>query len=78
MARITRLLTNNEILKAKPREKDLTLHNGMTCSHSSKLQLKSSGASAINVQTVAAELISALAHTRPLLSQQLVRYASSI
>lgn len=28
MARITRLLTNNEILKAKPQEKDFTLHDG--------------------------------------------------
>jgi integrase len=28
MARITRPLTNNEILKAKPREKDFPLHDG--------------------------------------------------
>lgn len=28
MARITRPLTNNEILKAKPRDKDYTLHDG--------------------------------------------------
>jgi len=28
MARITRPLTKNEILKAKPREKDFTLHDG--------------------------------------------------
>lgn len=28
MARITRFLTNNEILKAKPQEKDFTLHDG--------------------------------------------------
>lgn len=28
MARITRPLTNNEILKAKPKEKDFTLHDG--------------------------------------------------
>lgn len=28
MVRITRLITNNEILKAKPREKDFTLHDG--------------------------------------------------
>ncbi|WGL57252.1 integrase domain-containing protein [Kluyvera intermedia] len=28
MARITRPLTNNEILKSKPREKDFTLHDG--------------------------------------------------
>lgn len=28
MARITRLITNNEILKAKPREKNFTLHDG--------------------------------------------------
>lgn len=28
MARIIRPLTNNEILKAKPREKDFTLHDG--------------------------------------------------
>ncbi|MEP8452996.1 integrase domain-containing protein [Enterobacter bugandensis] len=28
MARMTRPLTNNEILKAKPREKDFTLHDG--------------------------------------------------
>jgi len=28
MARITRPLTNNEILKAKPLEKDFTLHDG--------------------------------------------------
>ncbi len=28
MARITRPLTNNEIRKAKPREKDYTLHDG--------------------------------------------------
>lgn len=28
MARITRPLTNNEILKAKSREKDFTLHDG--------------------------------------------------
>ena len=28
MARVTRPLTNNEILKAKPREKDFTLHDG--------------------------------------------------
>ncbi len=29
MARITRPLTNNEILKAKPREKDFTLHEAL-------------------------------------------------
>jgi len=28
MARITGLLTNNEILKAKTQEKDFTLHDG--------------------------------------------------
>lgn len=28
MGRITRPLTNKEILKAKPREKDFTLHDG--------------------------------------------------
>ncbi len=28
MARMTRPLTNNEILKAKPQEKDFTLHDG--------------------------------------------------
>jgi len=28
MARMTRPLTNNEILKVKPQEKDFTLHNG--------------------------------------------------
>lgn len=28
MARLTRPLTNNEILKAKPREKDFKLHDG--------------------------------------------------
>lgn len=28
MARITRPLTNNEILKAKPQDKDFTLHDG--------------------------------------------------
>ncbi len=28
MARMTRPLTNNEILKAKPHEKDFTLHDG--------------------------------------------------
>lgn len=28
MARMTRPLTNNEILKAKPLEKDFTLHDG--------------------------------------------------
>ena len=30
MARITRPLTNNEILKAKPREKDFTLHDRLS------------------------------------------------
>jgi len=28
MARMTRPLANNEILKAKPQEKDFTLHDG--------------------------------------------------
>ena len=28
MERLTRPLTNNEILKAKPQEKDFTLHDG--------------------------------------------------
>jgi hypothetical protein len=37
MARITRPLTNNEILKAKPREKDFTFMMVMACSYSSKL-----------------------------------------
>jgi hypothetical protein len=40
MARITRPLTNNEILKAKPREKDFTLHDGDGCSCSSKPPVK--------------------------------------
>ena len=78
MARITRPLTNNEILKAKPREKDFTLHDGDGLFLLVKTTGKSSGASAINVRTVAAELISASAHIRPLRWQQLVRYATSI
>jgi hypothetical protein len=57
MARITRPLTNNEILKAKPREKDFTLHDGDGLFCSSKPLGKSSGASVINDREAAAELI---------------------
>lgn len=78
MACITRPLTNNEILKAKPREKDFTLHDGDGLFLLVKTSGKSSGASDTNVRSVVAELISASAHTLPLHSQQLVRYATSI
>lgn len=57
MARITRPLTNNEILKAKPREKDFTLHDGDGLFLLVKTTGKNSGASAINVRSVAAEPI---------------------
>ncbi|BCU49766.1 Prophage CP4-57 integrase [Citrobacter amalonaticus] len=57
MARITRPLTNNEILKAKPREKDFTLHDGDGLFLLVKTTGKNSGASAINVRSVAPELI---------------------
>ena len=58
MARITRPLTNNEILKAKPREKDFTLHDGdglfLLVKTSGK---KRSGASVINDREAAAAQI---------------------
>lgn len=57
MAHITRPLTNNEILKAKTREKDFTLHVVMACSYSSKPLVKNSGASVINDREAAAEPI---------------------
>jgi hypothetical protein len=57
MARITRPLTNNEILKAKPREKDFTLHDGDGLFLLVKTLVKSSGASAINGREAAAEQI---------------------
>lgn len=50
MARITRPLTNNEILKAKPREKDFTLHDGDGLFLLVKTSGKSSGASDTNVR----------------------------
>lgn len=50
MARITRPLTNNEILKAKPREKDFTLHDGDGLFLLVKTFGKSSGASDTNVR----------------------------
>lgn len=50
MVRITHPLTNNEILKAKPREKDFTLHDGTVCSYSSKHLEKSYGASETDVR----------------------------
>lgn len=57
MARITRPLTDNEILKAKPREKTSPFMMVMACSCSSKQPVKNSGASAINAQPVAVEPI---------------------
>lgn len=53
MARITRPLTNNEILKAKPREKDFTLHEG----DGLFLLVKTSGTSVINDREAAAAQI---------------------
>ncbi|ESM86659.1 hypothetical protein L380_00878 [Enterobacter roggenkampii MGH 34] len=50
MVRITHPLTNNEILKTKPREKDFTLHDGTVCSYSSKHLEKSYGASETDVR----------------------------
>lgn len=57
MARITRPLTNNEILKAKPREKDFTLHDGDGLFLLVKTTGKNSGASAINGREAAAAQI---------------------
>ncbi|CAI1921875.1 Uncharacterised protein [Serratia liquefaciens] len=50
MARITRPLTNNEILKTKPREKTSLFMMVMACSYSLKPLVKSFGASVTNVQ----------------------------
>lgn len=50
-------LTNNEILKAKSREKTSPLMMVMACSCSSKPPVKYSGASSINVRSMAAEPI---------------------
>ena len=77
MARITRPLTNNEILKAKPREKDYTLHDGDGLFLLVKASGTNSGASVINDREAAAAQIGVSAHTLPLHSQQLVRYATS-
>ncbi|WP_345785303.1 integrase arm-type DNA-binding domain-containing protein [Brenneria uluponensis] len=63
MARITRPLTNNEILKAKPREKDFTLHDGDGLFLLSKHQVKNYSASAISVQSVVTERIKVSALT---------------
>jgi hypothetical protein len=57
MARITRPLTNNEILKAKPREKDYTLHDGDGLFLLVKASGKNSGASVINDREAAAAQI---------------------
>lgn len=57
MARITRPLTNNEILKAKSREKTSPFMMVTACSCSSKPPVKYSGASSINVRSMAAEPI---------------------
>lgn len=57
MARITRSLANNEILKAKPREKEFTLHDGDGLFLLVKTSGKNYGASAINDREAAAELI---------------------
>jgi len=59
MARITRPLTNNEILKAKPREKDFTLHDSDSFFLLIKSSGKSYGAFTINVQMAVAAQISA-------------------
>ncbi len=57
MARITRPLTNNEILKAKPREKDFTLHDGDGLFLLVKTSGKNSGASVISDREAAAAQI---------------------
>lgn len=57
MARITRPLTNNEILKAKPRDKDFTLHDGDGLFLLVKIPVKNSGASVINDREASAEQI---------------------
>ena len=57
MARITRPLTNNEILKAKPREKDFTLHDGDGLFLLVKPLAKNFGASVTNARLVVAERI---------------------
>ena len=50
MARITRPLTNNEILKAKPREKNFILHDGDGLFLLVKTSGKNFGVSAINAR----------------------------
>ena len=57
MARITRPLTNNEILKAKPREKDFTLNDGDGLFLLVKTSGKNFGVFATNGQTVLTEQI---------------------
>lgn len=57
MARITRPLTNNEILKAKPREKDFTLHDGDGLFLLVKTTGKNSGAFVINDREAASAQI---------------------
>jgi hypothetical protein len=57
MARITRPLTNNEILKAKPPKKTSRFMMAMAYSYSSKPLGKNCGASVINDREAAAELI---------------------
>ena len=57
MGRITRLLTINEILKAKHREKDFTLHDGDGLFLLFKPPVKNSSVSVINDREVAAAQI---------------------
>ncbi|SXF02517.1 phage integrase [Klebsiella variicola] len=57
MGRITRLLTNNEILKAKPREKGFTLHDGDGLFLLFKPPVKNSSVSVINDREAAAAQI---------------------
>lgn len=54
MARITSPPTNNEILKAKPSEKNFTLHDGDGLFLLVKTTGKNSGASVINDREAAA------------------------
>jgi len=65
MVRIARPLTNNDILKAKPQEKDFTLHDGVGFPCSSKRLTRSYGGFATSAQQVAAEHILAQALTVP-------------
>lgn len=57
MARITRPLTNNEILKAKPAKKTSPCMMVTACSYWSKPLVKNSGASAINARPLVVEQI---------------------